>query len=421
MDDIRSCAANQPYLRNFDLHEAAAEYLARDLSLLVVDGKKPVGGWKKHWTPERVHKSIDYPNATGLAVALGPRSGGLAVRDFDCMNAFWDWYGDNEELADRLPIAKTPKGAHVYIVAKGARTAFLGDGELRGTGSYVVLPPSLHPNGGFYRWLTDFYKIIPEVPPEALFPGSTNHPPRRHSPTPPAPCPSEEPEPVFNNICNISSEFTYLFGEHVARCIAQTRPVKYGQRTRCIWHFARRLRAELPVDTDVDYLVKIISAWHATALQTIKTKGFVATRIAFFDAWYDVQTPFGAGLSVIREVAANDGYRAGLGNTNIDLVARVFRAASSANGSGQFRFDFRNLGECCGLTAMSANRLSRKLVDARLLEIVEPGKQWQYDEKGKLEKSGVATTWRWVGPPHAANRLTISHPAESRKPKGLAI
>jgi Bifunctional DNA primase/polymerase, N-terminal len=392
------------HIRNFDLHEAADEYIARNWSLLVLNGKIPVGSWGKPWTTDRVHRSIDFPNATGLGVALGPRSGGLAVRDFDSEDAFWDWYESNEGIAELLPIANTLRGFHVYVVSNGTQTEFLGDGEIRGEGAYVVLPPSLRPDGGWYRWLTDFYSVIPEVPLEVILSGKAC---KHHSTQPQRSRHSVEPEPVFNNICPISSEFTYAFGEHVARCIAETIPAKYGQRTRCIWHLARRLRAELPVDTDVDYLVKIISAWHATALPTIKTKGFMAARIAFLSAWYAVQSPFGAGLNAIRGTAANDGYQAGLGNTNIDLVARVFRAASSANGNGPFRFDFRNLAACSGLGRQTVHRLVPKIINARLVEIVEPGKQWQYDEKGKLEKSGVATTWRWIGPQAEQRRLAI--------------
>lgn len=84
------------------------------------------------------------PN-TGVGIITGEVSG-IAVRDFDC------------GLPDRLPatpVVETPgRGGHVYFSIDGpVRTRRLDDGELRANGGYVVAPPSLHPNGGRYRWL----------------------------------------------------------------------------------------------------------------------------------------------------------------------------------------------------------------------------------------------------------------------------
>jgi hypothetical protein len=91
---------------------------------------------------------------TGVAVVLGPVSGNLYGRDFDDKESYWCWAAHHPDLATILPTVETPRGFHVYFRSlEPLGIVVLGDGEQRGIGGYLVLPPSLHPCGERYRWL----------------------------------------------------------------------------------------------------------------------------------------------------------------------------------------------------------------------------------------------------------------------------
>lgn len=86
------------------------------------------------------------------------------------MDAFDAWCRDNGVVVDydALPLVDTPSGGmHLYFVSTGAgnRAGMLPHVDWRGRGGYVVAPPSIHPNGEPYAWLTDPDRPIPAVPP----------------------------------------------------------------------------------------------------------------------------------------------------------------------------------------------------------------------------------------------------------------
>ena len=146
-----------------NLLEAALDYHARGFSVFPVtkkeDGqfKKPAVKWKhlqkRQPTPEELRSMFKRPNLTGLAVALGPASGNVYMRDFDDMAAYQRWADAHQELAKTLPAAMGKRGPHVYFRSEHVlRTKDYGDGELRGLGGYAILPPSLHHTGHQYTW-----------------------------------------------------------------------------------------------------------------------------------------------------------------------------------------------------------------------------------------------------------------------------
>lgn len=62
------------------------------------------------------------------------------------------------------PTAATARGRHLYFAGTGDRTVALDYGELRGRGSYVICPPSVHPSGPYYVWLDPPRGPLPRFP-----------------------------------------------------------------------------------------------------------------------------------------------------------------------------------------------------------------------------------------------------------------
>lgn len=131
--------------------------------------KATIVGW---WTRRR---------DCNVAIATGSGSG-LLVLDIDPRN------GGNESLADlerthgALPqtvtVATGGGGRHYYFTEpRGASCRVLADGiDVKANGGYVVAPPSMHPDGGKYRWIND-PQTTPLVPcPEWVF---TNNSPAK--------------------------------------------------------------------------------------------------------------------------------------------------------------------------------------------------------------------------------------------------
>jgi hypothetical protein len=145
---------SQPPLDN-GLLDAALAYASRGWSIVPVTGKCAAGRWRpcQKRTPDHstLRRLLARPGVTGLAVVTGAVSGGLAVRDYDQIDAYLAWAGAHPEDANRLPTVRTARGFHVYgrLDAEDYRT--FADGELRADSKhYVLLPPSLHPDGPTY-------------------------------------------------------------------------------------------------------------------------------------------------------------------------------------------------------------------------------------------------------------------------------
>jgi len=85
---------------------------------------------------------------TGIGIVCGEVSDDLVVIDFDGIRPPVDAFPETA-------LAETPgDGLHVYARSRGQlKTRVFSHGEIRGKGSYVVAPPSVHPSGRRYRWL----------------------------------------------------------------------------------------------------------------------------------------------------------------------------------------------------------------------------------------------------------------------------
>lgn len=107
-------------------------------------------GVKDATTDERtvLHWFERWPDAN-LAIATG--APGPSVLDIDNPQAANGLLVRLKQA--RPPEVATPRGAHLYYAGTAHGTVSLGYGELRGRGSYVLVPPSIHPSGKEYVWL----------------------------------------------------------------------------------------------------------------------------------------------------------------------------------------------------------------------------------------------------------------------------
>jgi len=155
-------------------HGAAAALADLGLWVFSVAGKKPYKGTRGLHDATRAFDMIDTmfrdrPGA-GVAVATGELSG------------VWVLDSDGEEGVDSLrclveefgPLpetvtARTRNGAHRFFQhVEGVRNSagkIAAGIDVRGTGGYVVVAPSPHPDGGAYRWVRDpFNHSIADAP-----------------------------------------------------------------------------------------------------------------------------------------------------------------------------------------------------------------------------------------------------------------
>jgi hypothetical protein len=138
------------------LLEAALDYAARGWPVLPVKprGKDPLtrNGVKDATTNERtiLHWFASrYPEAN-IAVATG--APGPQALDVDDPSAVPQ---DIAQAFDAAPHTASARGGAAFFAGTDAGTIVLGYGELRGRGSYQLVPPSVHPSGYLYTWLVE--------------------------------------------------------------------------------------------------------------------------------------------------------------------------------------------------------------------------------------------------------------------------
>lgn len=167
----------------------AAHYHALGFNVLPVGGdKRPLGAWGQwHDTRQTADdvRAMRWNAARGLAAIAGDVSGGLVCVDFDNQ--------PNDRARDRLLAAlglsadyawlvTTPGGGyHVWLVCpdlplngtgrQDRPGTHGGHIELRYHANYTILPPSVHPSGGRYRFAASGY-TPPSTPPATVTPAA---------------------------------------------------------------------------------------------------------------------------------------------------------------------------------------------------------------------------------------------------------
>jgi hypothetical protein len=147
------------------LLKTALNFADRGIATFPLKRKAPLTrrGFKDASTdPSRVTAMFNAaPNATGIGLPTGGFSGLVVVDrdgDSDLARQIWDSLPPTVEVA-------TSRGRHrYYSVPKGTRVKsrmLAEDVDLKADGGYVVVPPSLHPSGARYRWVSGHSQMAP--------------------------------------------------------------------------------------------------------------------------------------------------------------------------------------------------------------------------------------------------------------------
>jgi hypothetical protein len=308
-----------------------------------------------------------------MAVILGTVSGGLACRDFDTMAEYNRWAEKHPELAEKLPTVETSRGRHIYFINSGLEgIKHTADGELRLSGGYCLLPPSLHPSGIAYRWLIplngNLIKLDPEksgfVPDNyTLHTVHTLH--------------TKQYKEVRKEKSTIID--CVLEDDLVKKSIFETLPEKFGQRNRKIFAFALKLKTNIIFrDKDPKTLKDIVHQWFKAALPNISTKDFLETWLDFLNAWekifflgVDYMAAYQTSLYLEPSKSLLENYPDWKELIALEAFCRALDQA--CNGSG-FVHDCRKAGEIIGVSFKTANIYLRLLCKIGVLELLKKGK-----------------------------------------------
>lgn len=141
------------------------------------DKNPALSSWQEWQTKPQEHdfiKKFFEGQQRNIGIICGSASN-LVVLDFDTYDeatgeeTFRKFFSKWEDLSKQTWIVRTPRqGIHAYFRVQGgfkSRKIPSLHIEVRGNGNYVAAPPSIHPNGGVYVFISSSEKIM-EVPSE---------------------------------------------------------------------------------------------------------------------------------------------------------------------------------------------------------------------------------------------------------------
>lgn len=147
---------------------AALEYAEHGLAVFPLEsqGKKPATehGLKDASTDaEHVREMFEKHPFSNIGMACGAQSGGIIVVDIDVddeqgkngHDSLRKWEHEHGALPDTAMTLTGRGGNHYLYRSTGAtrsRIACKEGIDIRADGGYIVLPPSIHPNGSQYEW-----------------------------------------------------------------------------------------------------------------------------------------------------------------------------------------------------------------------------------------------------------------------------
>lgn len=159
------------------LQVAARRYLELGLSIIPIKAmsKAPdLRAWEPYMKRRPTAAEVEgwFSAPRNIAVVCG-RVSNLLGMDFDALKALAYYFPKWKELAKHTPIVETPRpGGHIWFGIKGGFDNLpqgfdLPDVDVQGEKHYLVAPPSVHPNGGSYRFVDEAPHIM-ELSPEDL-------------------------------------------------------------------------------------------------------------------------------------------------------------------------------------------------------------------------------------------------------------
>ena len=98
-----------------------------------------------------------------VGIVCGSVSGNLAVLDFESLESFERFFGRKpEDLAGETIVVRTSRGYHAYFRSGKPIESFKVRElqlDVKGEGSYVAAPPSIHPSGSRYEFIGDPWSL----------------------------------------------------------------------------------------------------------------------------------------------------------------------------------------------------------------------------------------------------------------------
>ena len=375
----------------------ALEYAEQGLCVIPVPyGTKAArikwGKYQKSRPDEKQLRKWFANDNRNIAVILNKVSGGLTVLDFDSMNRYEWWKEKYRDYAVKLPTVKTARGVHVYFRSKLIKSKKYDGIDLKATG-YVLLPPSIHPDGSNYEWITLLNGELPLLDPFEWGLEQFNI----HKPC------SLKPQ---KNIADVTERTDENRGEQkrlelvvvnkkIREAISNTLPKEFRTRHRKIFDFARELYS-MPEYTDADpkQFYNVVIQWHKKALPKIRTKEFEETWIDFLKAWPNIKHKIGdepmaqifeAVIQLEPPEIAVEKYP---DNSKLKIFVSLCRELQRAAGNNPFYLATRTAGKLLKISPMQASRWFYLLETDNILKVVAKG--------GTAENPRKASRYRYI-------------------------
>jgi hypothetical protein len=399
----------------------ALHYRARGWSVIAIkDGTKntPRGKWKSFQSKQadelQIRKWFANGSRDNMAVILGSVSGGIVCRDFDTMEAYEAWAATHPDWAKTLPTVATSRGRHVYCRAPPADLLYVDlrridppeNGEYRGdSGHYCLLPPSRHPDGSVYEWLTPppdgAMPFVADVQAAGLLPIHVTEITEK----------TECTEKTEDNggVQKQLEVFVEEKAPHPANCpvlsvtpgnrdpdidlaILSNIPSGISRRNLGVFELARALKA-IPrfADAPVDTMKPHVRRWHNIGLEkrVIGTEPFDETWIDFLHAWPKVIFPKGNEplIAILKRAKSlpSPAVAQNYEGDGLRLLVAICRELQIASGEKPFYLACRTAARLLGLESengyVKAWRWLSLLVHDGVIDEVERG------ERGKRRAS----------------------------------